>query len=236
MSLPRHLYRTWLRVKHHHALARRAQEQLPEQSLRRAPPGRVKSLEAQFDLMKPEFGGKSALTFSLYCAVIRARRGLQPARQAELIRHGLLYFPDIVYRDMNTRWLVSFLNTIADHGARGEAEAARTLTTFLHMVKVYETLFKPGHIDKEAAITSAITHMHSLRPYGDPDNFAGLELWDYMFTMDLEQGDVIENLFIRLRDERYPLIVQAFDFIHERLRSSPTVFGTILARNTRMEP
>ncbi|WP_395076534.1 hypothetical protein [Hyphococcus sp.] len=205
---------------------------MPEEAMKRGPAGRVDDLDAQFEKVKPDFGGKSELLFYLYCCVIRARRGVDPVRQAEIIRYAFLRHGETLYRDMNTRWLVSFLNTIADHGARGEAEAARALTTFVHMIKIYESLFltDPQKRRKEF-VDDAVAHSTAHKPFREPANFPKIELWDYMFMMALDTGDVIDNLYNRLEDKRYPFVAGAFRFVCGQLAASETVYAEILRIN-----
>lgn len=212
-----------------------AGQTVPDAALKRGPAGRVDDLDAQFEKVKPDFGGKSELLFHLYCCVIRARRGVDPVRQAEIIRYAFLHHGETLYRDMNTRWLVSFLNTIADHGPRGEAEAARALTTFLHMIKIYETLFLPeAEMRRKQFVENAVAHSTAFKPFRDPENFSKIELWDYMFMMALDTGDVIDNLYKRLEDMRYPFVAGAFRFARDRLAASDTVYSEILRANRFM--
>ncbi len=231
MNLYRTFYRLWLIIRWKKRLKNLANERVPLVALRRAPQGRKKSLQDQFKLIKADFGGKSELTFLLYCCVIKARRDIHPIRQAELIRFCFKHYGDILFRDLNTRWLVSFLNTVSDHGPNGEAQAARAVTTFIHMMKIYESLFQYQKDQRSNFVAETIKYGNAQKPWNEPQNFPNLELWDYMFMMAFDTGDVIDNLFIRLQDSRYPFVNSMLDFALQKIGKSETVFAEILKRN-----
>ncbi len=233
----RYLYRLWLSVWRRRQFHVLADKRLPEIPVRKAPPGRSNSIDEQYLLVKDQFGGCSELMFFLYCCVIRARRGIHPRRQAEVIRYCLMQHHDTLFAEMNTRWLVSFLNTIADYGSPNEARSAKALTTFLHMIKIYESLTLPMGRERSKLLQEAIDYQRSITQWADPAAFSKLELWDYMFIMSYENGDVIDNLFNRLSDERYPLINLSLSFILEKLRCSDLIFTKIMKANkfTRMQ-
>lgn len=236
MSLHRHLYRLWLTIKWRKRFATLAHQKINHHSVQQTPGRRFDTLEEQFKSVKNQFGGRSELLFFLYCSVIRARRGQNPWRQAEIIRYCLIEFNDDLFAEMNTRWLVSFLNTIADHGEPREAGAVRSLTTFLHMIKIYETIAQSSDVSRTALVKEAVKYQKSIGRWSVPSAFKKLEIWDYMFIMDYSSGDVIENLLERLNDTRFRVVEVSYQFILQQIVGADLLFTEIMKVNGPCKP
>lgn len=228
----RQLYALWIGLRHRRALNRLARIRIAGSPVRRTPITRSSTLGEQFERLKPEFAGKSELLFFAYCCAVKARRGDRPERHAEMIRYCLLAFGPSLYAEINTRWLVSLLNTLADHGRRGEDGAARALTAWLHCMKVYETVTYLERVRDPTYPSVMIAYTDERTPrWRDPNIYNDVELWDYMFAMELSGGDILRNAYARLRDERYPVVRDACDAALARIRESDTVMRRIMARN-----
>ncbi len=201
---------------------------LMEQRLSGTPPstaqpsvtGRHDDLQAHLTAIAADFAGSPALCRHVAELIVRIRRGvaleIDRTRLLALVQHP--ESADFLARTLSLRWLVSLLDTLADHAPLAQAAGALALSTLVNVVKLAETgrliMAAPAH-DAERVAALAAAHPTPL--------FGGLN------AFRLESGDMVRNLFARfdtlLADE--PFLYAAFARVREELRRAPNLLERI---------
>lgn len=148
-------------------------------------PGRSKNLVEHFQKLLPEFVGQSRIAHLLACCivVIRKTNGCGPG--LDLFWRILEEHPDTVFADMNSRWLTSVADTLADCGKTDAQRAVGLCGSILSAtVKLAET-------EKQIYAVP--------RPWPPAGRLrkSGL-LYDGVISFWGEKGDMIDNLLERI--------------------------------------
>lgn len=162
-----------------------------------------KDLGRHFEMMKNDFAGQSALAYETAKLIVSIRREIN-------IEADFKAFYDIVKsesaflsKELNIRWIVSIMDTLADYAEGEDGCAALMLSVIVNMMKLAETEKK---------------YFYDKKQNPNPDNDGYLEpLFDGMTYFRLNTGDMPVNLFKRvsLRMGKYPYL---FDYYREIMR------------------
>ncbi|MEO0423163.1 MAG: hypothetical protein AAF184_12550 [Pseudomonadota bacterium] len=195
-------------------------ERLDGQAAQVSATGREGSLEAQLQAIRADFAGASALCLAAAELVVHLRRGvdLEGSRGALF---ALTHHPetaDFLARELSLRWLVSVLDSYADHAPGTEAAGAMALSVLVNTIKLAETerliVSDPAHDDTRRAQLAA--------RFPTP-LFGGVN------AFRLESGDMVRNLFARLetvlQDE--PFLIAAFARVRRELRTQPNLLSRL---------
>jgi hypothetical protein len=182
--------------------------------------GRRATLQAQLDALGADFTGAPRLCLHVAELIVLIRRGVAmdaaAARLFSLTRHA--ESADFLARRLDLRWLVSVLDTWADHAAPESAATALALSVLVNTVRLAETerlvMRDPQHDPVKAQ------QLADAFPVG---LFGGLN------AFRLESGDMVRNLFARLeaRTMDEPFLFAAFERLRGELRRAPSVFGRL---------
>lgn len=154
--------------------------------------------------------------------IVRIRRGIdldsERARFFALTQHA--ESGSFLARRLSLRWLLSCLDTYADHAPLGPAAGALALSALVNTVKLAET---------ERLVLRDATHdparVEALRRDFPVPLFGGLN------AFRLESGDMVRNLFARLElvltDD--PFLHAALERVREALRRAPNLFERLAA-------
>lgn len=179
--------------------------------------GRAPDLAAQLQAIRADFAGAPVLCLTVAEHIVRIRRGVdldhERARFFALTRHA--ESGAFLARQLSLRWLVSCLDTWADHAPLAEAAGALALATLVNTVKLAETerlvMRDPVH---DPARVAALARDFPVPLFGGLNAFR------------LESGDMVRNLFRRLEivlvDE--PFLCAALERIAQALRDAPNLF------------
>ncbi|MDS9467382.1 polysaccharide pyruvyl transferase family protein [Paracoccus sp. MBLB3053] len=182
--------------------------------------GRQDDLDQHLDMLRAEFSGQSALKFAHAALIVAIRRGINLPENFTRFRGIWDEHGDLLLEVLDTRWLVSACETLADHlPDRNEAQIAVLASLFANVVKLYET---------ERVATGA----------GDPElaRLSGrTPIFDGMTGFMIGKGDMVQNLLARidatLTGDGLPSLI-ARELVHRALRND-TVFNRFAAYQAR---
>ncbi|WJS86336.1 sulfotransferase family 2 domain-containing protein [Paracoccus sp. TOH] len=147
--------------------------------------GRERSLLDHFHMLEPEFGGRSRIAHLMASAIVVLRRDAGNEDAKKLFFRILNECPDIVSRNMNSRWLTSVCDTVADI-ADNELDRLLGLTgtLFANTIKFSETERK---------------FYYPPRPWPPQRRIGKAEnIYDGVFTFWVKGGDSMKNLMGRV--------------------------------------
>ena len=147
---------------------------------------RHKDLETHIDSLRPEFTGRSELALHHARLCVKARRGLDPVDTIDEFLHLWRSQAEHLAQALNSRWLLSAVDTFADYGAPQQRAIAGMLTAFFNALKMAETENATLHgIPGKDALANA--------PEPDPKDF-----WDGIEGFRFHNGDMLRNLIERM--------------------------------------
>jgi hypothetical protein len=189
--------------------------------------GRIDDLDDHLSALTPDFAGEPVLCCHVAALVVRVRRGIAlGACLAELFSlTDHLESADFLARHLSLRWLVSVLDTLADHAPLAQAAGALALSTLTNTVKLAET---------ERLVMRDPTHdparVEALSAAFPTPLFGGLN------AFRLESGDMVANLFERLETVLVDLPFQqaALARLRRELRVAPSLFHRLATYHPRL--
>lgn len=153
---------------------------------------------------------------------VRLRRGIEPDGALQEFRQLVNDRTDELCAALDTRWLVSVCDTIADVGTPIEQRNAMFVSMLANFEKVGQS-YVFWRLNYEGSLDVPVDHQHRK-----------LRLWDGMTSFHLDIGDVTNNMFFRL--ERLLHETPAIERIYRTVRDRMKVSETILAKlNDRHE-
>lgn len=150
-------------------------------------PGRTDDLNKHFHKLLPEFVGCSHLAFLLACCIVVIRKSNGSGPGLTLFHRIIAEHTDEICSELNTRWLVSVCDTLADHGKNGTQKAlglcGSLLANTAKLVETERVLFQIP------------------RPWPPKRRTAeNRKLFDGVIGFWVEKGDMIENMFTRIEN------------------------------------
>jgi len=148
-------------------------------------PGRNRDINKHFHNLVPEFVNRSRLAHLLACTIVTIRKTNGSGPGLMLFNKIIDNHLDHICLELNTRWLTSVCDTLADCG-RNDAQKALGLcgSILANTIKLSETELKV---------------FHTKRPW--PPNAkvrSEVRLFDGLISFGIEKGDMIANLFERI--------------------------------------
>ena len=183
-----------------------------------APPlrGRKEDLAEHLSALRPEFEGLSELCFLHAELTVKIRRGLDSAESLETFFLLWRCEASFLSRHLNSRWLISALDSFADYGDAVQRPLALMQVAFFNVIKLAET---------EHLLLGSTPDRDALKRVGHADP---QPLWDGMESYNVHKGDMLRNMFERMRREAKADRVLAV--ILEALLERAAVANTLVAR------
>lgn len=151
--------------------------------------GRVADLPGHLDMIAREFSGRSALELHHAQVIVCLRRGIDVPRMTQRFRELWADEEAFLTRALDSRWLVSACDTIADHsGDRGERQVAVSASLLMATLKLYET---------ERLLRDREQGRWTLLP--DKLEPGLVPLFDGLSAYRVGGGDMVANLLQRVR-------------------------------------
>lgn len=183
--------------------------------------GRKRYLGEHLRALKHEFSGKSELCYLHAELVVKIRRGIDQATTLE--RFFLLWEHENEHltANLNSRWLISALDTFADYGSPVQRAVALMQVAFFNTIKLAETehlvLGAPPAVDSLAGLAST----------------PPVPLWDGMESYNVVRGDMLRNMLERMqRATRADLILtRIFETLLERAKASNNLLSRMMRGN-----
>ena len=179
-------------------------------------PGRSENVNQHFHQLLPEFVGRSRLAHLLACCIVAIRKTKGRGPGLALFHRIIAEHTDQICSELNSRWLASVCDTLADHGQTGSQRALGLCGSLLaSTVKLSET---------ERRI------FHPARPWPPKARLNdGGPLFDGVIGFWLEKGDMVKNLLQRIESVQKddPIAGQFVLQLMYRLIQHDTVFRRI---------
>jgi hypothetical protein len=184
---------------------------------RRDPDGSYKDqrLVTKFEELRKSFEGGTELCYFHAKLIVLLRRGIDVS--ANWTTFSSLWEEESEYlcRTLNSRWLISALDTYADYGNSLQQARALIQVAFFNVIRLAET---------ERAVTGA----HNLQNLAKRDGLERGELWDGITIYNLRHGDMIWNMLERIR--RTLALDPIFSAIFEALLEKALRHDTLIFR------
>jgi len=143
------------------------------------------NISEHFEIIKKEFYGKSELSYTVGKLIVAIRRNISLTENLDAFFFITKNHSSHLASELNLRWIVSIMDTIADHGGQNEASSAVLISSLVNMVKLAETEKK---------------YFYKLQENPEIDNEGyKTELFDGLTFFNLITGDMPYNLFARIR-------------------------------------
>lgn len=153
--------------------------------------------------------------------IAKLRRRIDPEKNWIAFRVFIENNIDDVCRELNTRWLVSVCDTYIDYGDDVERRNAMIITTLTNMEKVAQS-YLMWRVNYDDPFNVPLAH--------EPRK---MELWDGMTSMNIQAGDVTNNLFRRIHFllEPTPHLYAIFKTVLHRISVNDTILAAIDKRH-----
>lgn len=102
--------------------------------------GRLEDIDGHMAMLWREFSGKPLICFLHAGLIVHLRRGLHSSMNLDRFSRLWRDFPEVLIGALDSRWLISACDTIADHASDPvERAAAVAGSLFMNTIKLYET-------------------------------------------------------------------------------------------------
>jgi len=208
------------------------QEPLPDTHL---------SLSEKLDQLRLEFAGKPELAFHHAELVVRIRRGIQLRQSYDEFDFLWESEGKFLANELNSRWLLSALDTFADYGEKGEREAAMAAVAVINMLRFADS----DHWLWRNSASSAEPPRNGVAEMPDRDIVATDKasagsrektvLWDGVELYNVTKGDALYNFMNRMNRciEPYKTISLVYSEILKRAMKADTLVSRLMRLNTR---
>jgi hypothetical protein len=170
---------------------------------------------AKLDELHRAFEGASELCYFHAELIVRLRRGIDVAASWETFARMWDHERDFLCANLNSRWLISALDTFADHGDPTQQARALIQIAFFNSIRIAQTerVLVAGEDDSGSAVVAGQSQMH--------------ELWDGIETYNFRRGDVVWNMLARIRRalDPDPILSKIFATLLQRALQHDTLIG-----------
>jgi hypothetical protein len=173
-------------------------------------------LSAKFHELRHSFQGSSELCYFHAELIVKIRRGIDVSSNWATFSTLWQCEGKYLCSKLNSRWLLSALDTFADHGTPLERPTALMIVTFFNAIRLAESE-RIGEVDIPIA-------GKDLPP-------ARLPLWDGIETYNFAKGDMLRNMIQRMR--RVAAEQQSLSMIMETMFSRALTSNNVLSRSVR---
>ncbi|WP_303849698.1 hypothetical protein [Seleniivibrio woodruffii] len=171
-----------------------------------------KDLSEHFEIIRKDFTGRSALAYETARMIVFLRRNMDTDVNSALFLHIAREHSGHICKEMNLRWLVSVMDTLADFGDAEESASALQLSCMVNFIKLSETEKK-------------FFYTENLSPLKDEDGHI-YPLFDGLTHFKTVSGDMVRNLFGRISKKmRQPHMLEYYTEIKNRPLSEKNCLG-----------
>ena len=152
------------------------------------------------------------------------RRGENVDKHWPIFRSLIENNTERLVSSLNTRWLVSIADTFADYGSEIEKRNAIIISLIANMEKLFATRLLLYDIKLDHSKVKEVKRKKVV------------PLWDGMTSFNIEQGDMTNNLFQRIRSmlTETPALKIIFEKMLERVRQNDTFLSDINKYHQRL--
>lgn len=177
-------------------------------------------LAAKLEELRRAFEGASELCYFHAELIVKIRRGVDAS--TNWTTFSSLWEQDSQYlcETLNSRWLISALDTYADHGQSLQQARALIQIAFFNSIRLAET---------ERALFGDSGRLEAFAKLQQQGMY---QLWDGVETYNLRRGDVVWNMFGRIRRCLAPDPV--LSVIFETLLARALQHDTLISRINRI--
>ncbi len=160
-------------------------------------------LDDKYQIIRCEFAQSNELCFEIVKRIIQIRREIGPKSNWLFVFGAILNYPELIFPNLTSRWMISVLDTIADMPCpRSYRLAAAQLRNFMLGVRLGHSMALQYVVDP--AIADEPVHF-----------FLNEEMWDGIIHVNYRYGDTYRNLFDRVSNE-----LRAFPSLHEAFKAA----------------
>ncbi|ESY53105.1 MULTISPECIES: hypothetical protein [unclassified Mesorhizobium] len=184
------------------------------------PVGRKDDLAEHLDMVRQEFVGRTEIEYTHAALIVLLRRGIAEKRSWKRFQQVWEECGPFLLQRLNTRWLISACDTIADFSPdRAERALALAGSLLMNTIKLYET---------EIWMKATEAKEYERIPQG------GMTLFDGVTPFMVGAGDMIANLNTRVQSlcEKQTIASNILQEIFRRIHVNPTVFQRFQALHT----
>lgn len=166
--------------------------------------------------VRQEFVGQPEISFYHAALIVKLRREIDVTESLQAFR-ALWNIEGLTLLGLlNSRWIISALDTFADHGKHEEQTAAMAVVTFFNMLKMADTEYRLS--GKNGYDSEKLQENHDRYPV----------LWDGMRVFHLPDDDTFANMVKRMRRVLSP--TPLFMLIFELLLNKAARADSMLTR------
>lgn len=150
--------------------------------------------------------------------IVALRRKKNPETNWPIFKKFTKKNINIICEDFDTRWLVSIADTYADYGNEIEKRNAMYISLIANFEKLWATKLLMYDIE-----------LNSKKLKKLKENTV-IPLWDGMYSFNINRGDMVNNLFGRLKElmKETPVLNQIYNTVLNRLTiHENSVLGTL---------
>lgn len=139
------------------------------------------------DIIEADLGGQhTKLKEEILTAIISLRRRKDIENQQKIFFNYLNNHNKALAKELNSRWIISIMDTVADYGNPTQRANACLISLFFNGIKVVDSyLYAVGDPIPDRSKVSQTS---------------GRPLWDGVMMYQLHKGDMLTNLFSRIRE------------------------------------
>jgi hypothetical protein len=185
------------------------------------------SLAVKLEELRQSFEGASELCYFHAELIVRLRRGIGVATSWATFSSLWEEEPKYLCETLNSRWLISALDTYADYGSSLQQAHALIQIAFFNVMRLAET---------ERATSDEFLSFTEL-PELDRQKIC--ELWDGVNRYNVRRGDMVWNMLARIRRalNSDPILLAIFETLLARALRDNTLISRVaqISENSRRE-
>jgi hypothetical protein len=184
---------------------------------------RLRDTEQNIQAVRSEFVGKPKVCHELAKLIIYLRRGVDVETNTELFFELWEEYTEVLLRELDTRWLLSVVDTAIDVGDDLEAAVAMNISQCINQCNIHTSLLLN-------CVDGRLDGSKLQREMKAPT-------WDGMITIDVPTGDMVHNMMNRMDViiRREPWLNDIWTEIKNRLRPQENLPMNIITRHSRFD-
>ena len=184
---------------------------------------RLQDAEQNIQAVKAEFVGKPLVCHELIKTIIYLRRKIDMADNTPRFFDLWENYHETLLKELDTRWLLSVVDTVIDIGDDLEAAVAMNISQCINQCNIHTSLLincVDGRLDG-----------------GKLQREMKAPTWDGMITVDVPTGDMVHNMMNRMDEiiSREPWLNDIWVEIKNRLRTQENLPMNIICKFSRFE-
>jgi len=184
---------------------------------------RLQDAEQNIQAVKAEFVGKPLVCHELIKTIIYLRRKIDMVNNTPRFFDLWENYHETLLKELDTRWLLSVVDTVIDIGDDLEAAVAMNISQCINQCNIHTSLLincVDGRLDG-----------------GKLQREMKAPTWDGMITVDVPTGDMVHNMMNRMDEiiSREPWLNDIWVEIKNRLRTQENLPMNIICKFSRFE-